>query len=253
MSNLIAPREISESIAQKLHSGGYALVDFSPPKDVVTKIMAGWNEFLHVPAEERMRWRVGNPKDWDDGYVPRDGKGCDNKHFFHYRPYLSALLEHAATDYSQQREWLKNLDILWHYCRSRFLRIMTDLDECIPGYDFGQRFMSSFAKTRHAIRLLSYNERLMPGQLLGKPHTDRNFGTFQVYETHPALVLEIDGKEIEYRPVRDRALVFTGDKAQKLTGGFLPAVPHKIVVPADFTARENEARQSIVFFAHTDL
>ena len=103
------------------------------------------------------------------------------------------------------------------------------------------------------VRLLSYSNELKPGQQLGKAHIDRNFGTLQVFESHPALVLEFSEERVNYRPIPGKALAFTGGKAEQYTRSALRGVKHSIEVPLDFalpTEENPKPRQSIVFFAH---
>ncbi|MDP3962460.1 MAG: hypothetical protein Q8Q03_01160 [bacterium] len=238
------------SSSEQLVVKGYGFIGFTPPGNLVTRVMNGWRKYLQVPRAERLQWRVGDPRDWDDGYVAREGGEYDQKDFFHYRPHLYALLDHAGVDYGEHLEWLCDLDRLWEYCRMSFQKIVFQLNTILPDYDLYRRFQSPVARSRHVIRLLSYNNDLQPGKLLGKAHVDRNFGTFQIFETHPALSLEIGSERISYRPKPGQVLVFTGGKAELLTEGKLKGVKHVITVPDDFIAKKGEARQSIVFFAH---
>ncbi|MDB5259324.1 MAG: hypothetical protein JWO73_532 [Candidatus Taylorbacteria bacterium] len=239
-------RDVAAALARQ----GYSFASFEPPSGLMEKVMSGWSKYLALPTEEREKWRVGDPKDWDDGYVYRE-RSDDKKHFFHFRPYLFALLEHAGADYSAHIKWLEDLDALWHFSHQRFYEVLVGLDCEVPGYGFAHKFMSPAPRSKHVIRLLSYENAMTPGMQLGKPHIDRNFGTFQLHETHPALVLEFPDP-VDYKPIAGHTLVFTGAKAQKLTEGKLRGVCHSVVVPKDFVPQANERpRQSAVFFAHT--
>lgn len=254
--------EEQEPIALALNRRGYGYISFIPPSGLIEKVMRGWNEFLKLPLEVRMRWRLGDPKDYDDGYVsrcqgcegctlPYDGKMYDNKHFFHYRPHLFALLDHQRVDYSGQLSWLEDMHSLYEFCRDAFLKALCELDLDYPEFGFAERFSSHRARVRRVIRLLSYNEPMRPGQELGKAHVDRNFGTIQVYESHPALVLNLPEGKLNYAPRENQALMFTGAKAHALTNGRLRGINHAIVVPDDFVPQSTVVpRQSIVFFGH---
>lgn len=239
--------------AEQLITNGYGFIDFTPPGDLIPNIINGWRRYLQMPRKERMWWRVGDSRDWDDGYVAREGGKHDNKDFFHYRPHIYALLDHSGVDYTQHYDWLCKLDLLWYYCYTHFECVMVELHARMPEYNLLQRFRSPIARSRHVVRLLSYNNDLQPGKLLGKAHVDRNFGTFQVFETHPALSLELEGQQISYQPKPGQILVFTGGKAEIVTDGKLKGIKHVIEVPANFVAKQGEARQSIVFFAHVHL
>lgn len=254
--------QVPETIVHALNTRGYGFIPFVPPPGLIDKVLRGWNDFLKLPHTTRMKWQCGNDKDYDDGYVSRC-KGCegcavqqagapqDNKHFFHYRPYLVALLEHKHVDFAQQLSWLEDLHKLYEFCRSHFLKVLEQLDSDYREFDFAKRFDALVANTQHVVRLLSYNEPMRPGQLLGKAHNDRNFGTIQVFETHPALVLNLPGGKHNYIPREGQALVFTGDKAVALTHGKLHAVNHAVIVPDDFVQEGSvTSRQSIVFFGH---
>lgn len=238
------------TIAQSLRDEGYGFIRFTPPDDLIPSVMDGWRRYLQIPKKERLKWQVGNPRDWDDGYVGREGGEHDHKDFFHYRPHLYALLENAEVDYTAHANWLMDMDRLWYYCHQRFQQVVRELDEALPGFSFTKRFFSPVARSRHVVRLLSYNRDLQPGVQLGKSHVDRNFGTFQVFETHPALVLELSGEQVNYHPKHDHVLVFTGGKAEVLTDGKLKGIKHVVIVPQDIVKKGNEPRQSIVFFAH---
>lgn len=259
--------EEHQPIAYALAERGYGYLQFIPPRDLIDRVMQGWNTFLALPWEERMKWRCGNPADWDDGYVPRTPEkhcpGCDgcaspyggtahdNKHFFHYRPYLPALLEHVHVDYFGHVEWLLAMQTMYKFCQHAFCGALLELDSYDSGFCFAERFLSLTATNRHVLRLLSYNEPMLPGQVLGKAHVDRNFGTIQVYESHPALVLNLPQGRLNYVPKQNQALMFTGAKAATLTDRRLPAINHAVIVPNDFVPQaEVVPRQSIVFFGH---
>jgi hypothetical protein len=249
------------SIARELNTIGFGFISFSPPRGLITRVMEGWNKFLSIPYEQRISWRCGDPADWDDGYVPRQkGESCpgcgecalqDDKHFFHYRPHLTALLDHKHVDFGDRVEWIDDLNTLFTFCRDAFHEVTMRLDAHYPEFDFAARFKSTVAESRHVLRLLSYNRQMLPGELLGKYHIDRNFGTIQVHETHPALVLTLPDRRINYVPKPGKALVFTGGKAAAITNSRLSGIRHGVVVPDSFKPEPvQKPRQSIVFFAH---
>ncbi len=256
------PVTTSRSIADELLENGYGYVKFALEEKLIEGIMRGWNKFLALPFEERLKWRVGDPRDYDDGYIPRgkrpaiqgeappcDGGLYDNKHFFHFRPHLTELLRKAGTNCIAHQMWFTQLNVAWNMCYHHFYNVVSDLDRKMPDYGFAERFTSDEAKQLHVLRLLSYNEKQEPNQELAKRHSDRNFGTFQVYESHPALVLHLKTGDLRYVRRPDRTLCFTSAKAAQLTGNQLPAIPHSIVAPPDVRPTA-EPRQSIVFFAH---
>lgn len=256
-----------ESVVTELQKNGYTFIPFSPCPSLITRVVKGWNEFLQIPFADKMKWRLGNPQDPDDGYIPRtidskqvpvgtrsyDGKAYDDKDFFHYRPYLPALLDHAKVPYGKHIEWFEAMQDLYEYSLIVLGKeIMKKLDQDIPGINFSKRFTSPIARSRHTLRLLSYKQKLVPGQALGKFHIDRNFGTIQVYESHSALCLDLpqDGGRVPYIPRSNQALFFPSAKAEITTSGLLKGTNHGIVVPEDYSGDQNATRQSIVFFGH---
>jgi hypothetical protein len=93
---------------------------------------------------------------------------------------------------------------------------------------------------------------MVPGEVLGNPHIDRNMSTYQVYESHNALWLEDrNGNVFLYKPIPGKILWFTCEKAHIITKGVLPELWHFVRVPKDYIPTGKiERRDSIVFFHH---
>lgn len=256
-------------ISHELKEKGYCYVPFLPPAGLIERVLVGWNAFLALPFEEGIKWRFGNPEDPDLGWVPRrkkdgemittdaqpyGGQFYDPKSFFHYRPHIISYLDDAKVSYADFIPWIEDMDNLWNYCSQRFQSIMQELDafDMTSSIKFEKRFNHPIARSEHTLRILNYQEKLLPGHVLGKPHIDRNFATFQVTETHNALELNLpSGEQVQYKPKPGHVLAFPGLKGRDITNGGLPGIDHGIVVPKDFipTGKEDK-RQSIVFFAH---
>ncbi len=267
----------TQPIAEALLERGHGLTPFAPPHGLAERIFKGWGNFITLSPEERFRWQVGSPAngDFDDGYVLRkpdkrtpacgpctncvQTPGYDDKQFFHYKPHLTALLDLAGVDYHDHLEWFNDLDEMHRYCRTAFHKVLVDLDKLMPGFNFAKRFNSIVAQNRHVLRLLCYSMPMKEGQELAKDHTDRNFGTFHVAETHQGLVLSLPDADRtkkglvrhDYVPEPGKVLMFTGNKAFDLSSAVLRKVVHGVFVPNGFVPQaEVEPRMSMVFFGH---
>lgn len=228
---------------QSLIDTGRTMLDMP----VTGRIERMMKHFLRLIQEEetfRKKWlldRLGN-NDPDDGLIEKNGKGLDDrKFFFHYRPDVELLLAHNNADTSGYEEFFLDLSMVYHACAPAAIDLFKALDLAMPGHHLLDKHMALPENERNVLRLLYYK----PGnKILAKAHTDRNFGTFHLHESHPGLYL---GNDEQYFQVeRDKTLFFFGEKAGIETGGLLKPSMHYV------EATTSDWRWSVVFFIHTE-
>jgi hypothetical protein len=241
---------------QGLLDPGWSLIRFDTD-DLCAKVISGWNTFLEKPMSYKKKWTIPS-KDAegpDNGYTFRNGKdngkSRDLKEFFHYRPYLPALLEQQAVPIGEHREWLLNCDRLYRICRNKGIQITDGLHAYLPSAVPSSGLAEHpFAEFRHVLRLLSYSKPSTKGQMLGEFHTDRNFITLHLWENIPGLEFKARKTRHQYTVRPGQVLVFPGKKARRISKGQLRGLPHGIVGREDMTT--STKRQSIVFFSHIE-
>lgn len=251
-------------VLRHLVNDGFAYIPFETP-DLIQAIIADWKNFLQLPYQELMRFSFGPSQDPDLGFLPRTdetgnplvggnpdyGTTYDQKDIFHYRPFIYSYLDDRCTDYAVWLPWFNKMGALWKYALDRQLHVAQALDHQ-TGSKFYQMMTDPLAMTEHTLRIIRYKKKMVPGNKLGKGHTDRCFMTTQIHESHSALYVTSKDKERTlYKPRHNEALVFTSRKAADVSD-ILHATYHDVQVPPDFksTSKDVDERISIIFFSH---
>ncbi len=218
------------------------LVSSSLAREAVT----GIRRLIEDP--DRDRWtleisRDGEPDDEpDDGLIRKTSSGGedkDDKWLFHYRSSLRSHLADYSVHTSAHEDLLTVCTRLHAICLEQALTFADAFDGALPGHDLVRRIRD--AGDLHVLRILRYDR----GIHIARAHTDRACLTLQIAESRPALRLG-DTRE-SFRSVPDEALLFAGQKLERLTRGLIPALVHDVVDPTNGTA---EDRWAVIFFAH---
>lgn len=249
---------VTHAAVEKLLNDGHATISFSHAR--ITGVIEGWKNLLAKPQAEKDELTVdadgaGDP---DDGYIRKvgalrdDGVYDDHKEFFHYRHRLVPRLARKGVSIESYRAWLNHsLQELHLQCASTCRMIASALDQRLEGYRFTERVSAAHASAMSVLRLLSYDLAGAHGKnLIGKGHTDKCFLTLAGMEERSGLRIAHEAHPIHSRA--NTALVFFGDKAERLTNGRCKALWHDVVDTSSNTARAS-SRWSIVYFCHIEL
>lgn len=241
--------------ARELINRGVTTVPFQASGLALPAIEA-FRRFLNEDYELRSTWTVdrGFADEPDDGYTEKSGgkdeKPQDHKHTFHYRPPLEEWLRRqSAVGIDKHRELLNTSRRLFYPCNDIATNLMMALDQELPPFKIYQKYLEGQNYNKqpgNAVRLVCYKGVPNAYGSMGKKHTDKSFLTIAVAESSPGLQL---GEQKELCRVYDGiAIAFLGDKAQRLTGGVLKAVPHEV---PNQEQNLSEPRWAVVDFIHT--
>jgi hypothetical protein len=216
----------------------------------VSGMIRGFNRFLAEPDEYRKQWDFWETEPdgrdiTDIGYKDKGAQpGEDAKHIFHVSPDLERLLFARGVDISRHEYLLGYGRNIFTACWREYKHLLRALDHVLPGYNFYERAHSPRASKGSILRLLRYKD--IKKEVIGKGHTDRNLITLHLTDSHPGLRLGKEGHLYLTSP--GYALVFFGDKMEKITNGHIPALWHYVTderAPSDKTLR-----WAMIFFGH---
>lgn len=228
-----------------------------PTQNLVPPVVRGWQEFVNEPEEYKTRWTArlkGETKrrpdsGWTrrDGTQQDDGKYDDKKQIFHFNPLLLPWFAEHGMACAPHRYWWLHLYLpqLYHVCRSTIHTYAAALDVVLPGYSFYDRILAEDSECLHRLRLLAYDEE----SAAGKCHCDIGFLTIHIEESHPGL--RTGDERTLFVACPGEALLFFGEKAERLTNGRVKALWHEVT---DERPRgDTDSRWSMVFFGHIVL
>lgn len=249
---------LTHAAVEKLLNDGYATIPFSHAR--IPGVIEGWKNLLAKPqaTKDELTIDADGAGDPDDGYIRRagalrdDGVYDDHKEFFHYRHRLVPRLMRKGVSIDPYRAWLNHsLQELHLQCASTCHMIASALDHRLEEYRFTERVSAVHARAMSVLRLLSYDPASMRGKdLIAKGHTDKSFLTLAIAEERPGL--RIAREAHPYHSRANTALIFFGDKAERLTNGRCKALWHDVVDTSGNTARAS-SRWSIVYFCNIEL
>jgi hypothetical protein len=195
----------------------------------------------------------GQDHDPDTGFIIRGGEAVDGesrtydtKISFNYHPFIWEFI----TGGLQWRLPARFSSFLYK-CRDWFvesenlgLAIVCELDKQFPGYDFAKSVREAAKhQTPYAhsgFRIVTYPNGGERGA--ASDHTDKSFLSIHLGEQNGNLAVE--GKILPHAST-DRAYVFFGEKAEKMTDKRLRALRHGSV-------SNGAERWAVVFFLHTN-
>lgn len=240
--------------AKELVERGKVVIPF-PTQDIMPPVIDGWQKFVNEPEEYKIRWNArlkgetGSRPDsgWlnRDGALRDDGVYDDKKQIFHFNPLLMPWLTEHAVAHAPYTQWLYAQSKLYDACRSTVHTYMGALDAILPGYSFYDRISKENSEYLHRLRLLAYDEE----SAAGKGHYDIGFLTIHIAESHPGLRTGDERTLFVARP--GEALLFFGEKAERLTSGRLKALWHEVT--DERPAGDTRSRWSAIFFGHIVL
>ena len=219
----------------------------------VTGAIRCFNRFLAEPDEYRNQWDLWETEPdgrdiTDIGYKDKGAKpGEDAKHIFHWTPDPERLLVARGVDFTRHEYFLGYGRNIFTICWREYVDLLRALDHVMPGYDFHERVRHPRAKEGSILRFLRYKDTTK--EVIAKGHTDKNLITFHLADSHPGLRLGHAGNLYLTSP--DRALVFFGDKMEKITDGKIKALWH--YVTDERAPRDKSLRWAMIFFGHVPL
>lgn len=250
------PNEVQIAVGQ-LPSNGHCIMPFDVDGKV-KPVIDGWLRFLQQPQEVRNLFCLDPEKaDPDEGYISRQGQArhtttgkYDYKEYFHFRgDYIEKLVQ-ANAPHKDWSNWLNDFSALYDECLLAAKQVADVLEKVVPGYNIGTLVRDKISSRKHVVRLLHYKQSKAVGELIGKNHTDRNFFTLHLDESHPGLLCDLPTTTYEYAKKAGQVLVFPGQKMEMLTSGTLRALPHGVVAKEESFGVN---RWSAVFFCHIPL
>ncbi|OGZ97123.1 MAG: hypothetical protein A3J10_00060 [Candidatus Sungbacteria bacterium RIFCSPLOWO2_02_FULL_54_10] len=241
--------------AQELVACGKVVIPF-PTQALVPPVIEGWRRFVDEPEKYKIGWtarlkgeiRRRPSSGWTrrDGTQRDDGVYDDKKQIFHFHPLLIPWLAKHAVEYTKYTHWLHlHVPRLYDACRATARTYAAALDAVLPGYSFYDRLCEEDSECLHRLRLLAYDEETAAG----KGHFDISFLTIHIAESHPGLRMGDERTLFVARP--GEALLFFGEKAERLTSGKVKASWHEVT--DERPAGDTSSRCSAIYFGHIVL
>lgn len=238
-------------LTRSLHETGFAVVVNHPiSTDLLNRIYHEWSDFFDSDAKHQYRYS----KDRQDGYFPRpdqwsEGRRLprrDDKEFFHVFPwgrYPTEVSDAAA------RYRLLAMNVA--------ATLLSWIDQAAPSVTsrIGAPLSSTLVggEKNTLLRILRYPAASGSAQASKRPrasvHKDTNLITLLASATHPGLQVRNQAEKWRDVPWNFGSIaVNAGVMLDLMTGGYFPAVAHRVVVPRGPAA--GEARLSMPLFLH---
>lgn len=244
--------EAASNFARSLHETGFAvLVNHPIPTSMLSSIYQEWSDFFDSPAKLRYLFS----RDRQDGYFPRptnqtprgDQPGRDDKEFFHVFPWgrYPDDVSDAATRYR----------LLAMQVATKLLGWVEQFAPAEVVARIGEPLSSTLAggEKNTLLRILRYPGAAatdMPGNQNPRAgaHKDTNLITLLASATHPGLQVRTRGGWQDVPWDFGSIAINAGEMLDLMTGGYFPAVSHRVVTPPGTSARE--PRLSMPLFLH---
>ena len=242
----------AEDLTRSLHETGFAVVVNHPiPPGLLKNIYEEWSDFFDSGSKHQYLYSETR----QDGYFPRPEKSSergglprrDDKEFFHVFPwgrYPAEVSEGAA------RYRLLAMDVA-----STFLSWIDQAAPSAVRSRIGAPLPSLLVggEKNTLLRILRYPAASPAAQdgnnLRAGVHKDTNLLTLLASATHPGLqVRNRAGSWGDVPSDFGSITVNAGVMLDLMTGGYFPAVAHRVVVPCGFAA--GEPRLSMPLFLH---
>jgi len=217
--------------------------------ELIQSVVYGWGKFLELPPNIKNQWCFGDNR----GLVRRRGGLHDpNKDFFHIHAgewgLRRSLGVRGVKLNLEQSAFLTSCEKYYSVCLEAVLELARLIDEEIPDLHLVKRLNDRRSLRQHVLRLLWYGPTEKKGEVRAKRHPDKSCITLHSYENIPGLQVRDRTKDTPYYTEEGSALVFAGDKLERVTEGTIPTVWHGAFAPEN--AERSEPRVVLVFFSH---